>query len=82
MKAYKATLLIVDHDGIGEDEITTTLEVQRYPNRCISPDVIAVESADIGEWTDEHPLNHRSKRKAEVERLFPVVVTKGGMDEG
>ena len=72
MKVYKVTLLIVDHDALGSDDIATTLENARYPNRCISPDVMAIESRDIGEWRDDHPLNYRDKIKSEFERLFAV----------
>lgn len=69
MKAYKVVLLIVDHDGVG-DRISETIENQKFPNRCISPHVMSIESADIGLWDDDHPLNNTSKQKAEFERLF------------
>jgi hypothetical protein len=57
MKAYKVILLIVDHDDLGPEEIGTVLERQKYPNWCIYPRVQRIFGADIGEWTDEHPLN-------------------------
>ena len=57
MKAYKIEILIIDFDEVGADGITDVIENTRYPNRCISPDVKSVESADIGEWYDDHPLN-------------------------
>ncbi len=70
MKAYKVTLLIIDTDDIGGEEIRDVLEQARYPNHCISPSVKLVEERDIGEWSDEHPLNQRATAAAEYERLF------------
>lgn len=70
MKAYKLELLILDHDGLGDSGITSAIENAHYPNRCISPSVMKIESRDIGEWQDDNPLNFTSKKKAEYERLF------------
>ena len=72
MKAYKMTVLIIDHDGMGAEDIKATLENQRFLNHCISPNVKAVEEVDIGEWTDNHPLNRFDTADAEFERLFSV----------
>lgn len=69
VKAYRVTLLIVDHDGVG-DGIKDQIENVRYPNHCLSPKVMAVESAEIGEWHGDHPLNHRDKNVEEFKRLF------------
>ena len=57
MKAHIVTLTIVDHDDVGEDEIRIVIENTHYANRCIDPRVAAVETFDIGEWADDHPLN-------------------------
>ena len=35
MKAYVVSVLIVDHDNLGEDEIKNIIENTKYPNRCI-----------------------------------------------
>jgi hypothetical protein len=72
MKAYKVTLTIIDFDHIGEDEIKLVIEDTRYPNRCISPNVVNIESVDIGEWNDNHPLNNSRTCEAEWKRLFPT----------
>ncbi len=71
MKAYKVTLLIIDIDEIGAEEIKDVIENVHYPNRCISPDVAQIESAEIGEWYDDHPLNRTDTSTAEWKRLFP-----------
>ena len=71
MKAYKVEILIVDFDQCGAEEIRSVLEIARYPNRCIRPEVMKVTEADIGEWRDDHPLNLRAQTREEYERLFP-----------
>lgn len=70
MKVYKVELLIIDHDGLGEEQIREVLENERYSNDCISPNVKSIEVRDIGEWTDEHPLNKRSTADAVYKELF------------
>lgn len=69
MKAYRIELLVVDHDNVGDDMVTT-IEEARYPNRCINPQVMSIEARDIGEWDDDHPLNHGGKAPDEFKRLF------------
>lgn len=68
-KIYRVTLLIVDHDGIGEGNLKDILENARYPNRCISPDVMKIETREV-DWNDEHPLNYQHTQAEEFERLF------------
>lgn len=70
MKVHKITLYVVDHEGLGGSEVASTITNTRYPNDCIGPNVLSVETADIGAWSDEHPLNQRDKAKAEIDRLF------------
>lgn len=69
MKSYKVTLLINDHDEVG-DEIKNIIEDQKYPNYCIAPYVMDIQSVDIGEWSDDHPLNKHSTMKEEFNKLF------------
>lgn len=57
---YKIELCVIDHDDIGAESIRGVLENTRYPNRCIAPLVLTIEEKDIGEWYDEHPLNHHN----------------------
>ena len=71
MKAHVVTLTIIDFDDIGADEIKVIIENVHYPNRCISPDVVNIETADIGEWHDDHILNYKRTATAEWKRLFP-----------
>lgn len=75
-KVYKIELLIVDHDGIGSEEIKTILESSCYPNDCLSPSVQTIDEREI-EWTDDHPLNYQTTKNAEYKRLFGVKETGG-----
>ena len=70
MKVYKLEILVIDHDGLGSEAIRQTIENQKYPNYCISPHVKRIEERDIGEWSDDHPLNHRDRAQDEYRRLF------------
>lgn len=57
MKAHVVILTIIDHDNLGADGVKMEIENVRYPNDCLSPHVLKIETADIGEWSNEHPLN-------------------------
>jgi hypothetical protein len=70
MKVYKVELLIIDFDKLGPDEIKSEIENCNYLNDCISPKVKAIEERDIGEWSDDNPLNNRNTSDAEYKRLF------------
>jgi hypothetical protein len=70
MKVYKLEIMIIDFDGIGEDEMKSVLENANYPNDCISPDVMNVKCIDIGEWEDDNKLNFKDTRANEYKRLF------------
>lgn len=68
MKAYKLEILIIDFDGVGVD-IPEMIENAKYPNYCISPHVMSVKEADIGEWDEEHPLNKRVDNEKGISSL-------------
>ncbi len=69
MKAYKIELLVVDHDGVGDD-IPAYIESVNFPNDCIRPHVMRTQSVEIGPWSDDHPLNQRATMEIEYRRLF------------
>lgn len=66
MKAYRIEVLVIDHENVGEENIRSTIENVRY----INANVKSVESADIGDWDDDHPLNNRKTADEEYKRLF------------
>lgn len=78
VKVHKLEVLIVDHDGLGPDEIKQVLENARYPNHCMSPDVIRIETRQV-DWTDEHPLNStlEERWRPAYEALFAKGQTGG-----
>lgn len=69
MKVYKIELSIIDFDNLGPDGIKHALEDTRYPNDCIGPLIVSMDSRDI-EWTDEHLLNNIDTWKTEFTKLF------------
>ena len=70
MRIFKLEVMVIDFDEIGEKGIRSALHNARYPNRCISPEVMDAESVDIGEWDDGSPLNFPHTKDAEYKRLF------------
>lgn len=58
MRAYKLEVLVIDHDNVGLS-VKEMLEDANFPNDCISPKVMKIQIADIGEWSDDHPLNKK-----------------------
>jgi hypothetical protein len=75
-KVHKVTLLIVDSDGLGAEGVTEVLENARYPNDCIGPQVVEIDTREV-EWSDEHPLNAGHTWRAAFATLFstPKVIT-------
>jgi hypothetical protein len=69
MKVYKVELMIIDHDEVGED-IKSVIEDQKYPNYCIYPEVMDIKCREIGEWTDDHPLNDSETSLEFFKQLF------------
>lgn len=57
MKIHRVVLFVIDFDGLGAEGVRAEVARVRYPNDCVSPKVMSVETWDIGEWHDDHPLN-------------------------
>ena len=70
MKAYKVELLIIDHSNMSKDDIKNTIENTKYPNWCIYPEVKKIESRNIGEWHNNHPLNLKTDSDVVYKKLF------------
>ncbi len=68
-RVHKIILLVVDFDDLGADGVTQVLESTKYPNHCIHPDVMSIETREV-EWDDDHPLNKRDTHESAVEELF------------
>ena len=70
MQVHKLIVCVIDHDGLGADGVRQELENGRFANRCISPNVLEIKTADAGEWADEHPLNQHSTFASAFAELF------------
>lgn len=75
-KIHRVVLLIVDTDNLGADEVVEVLENARYPNHCIGPNVMAIQTREVL-WSDDHPLNHRDTQHKAFEELFDVSDQEG-----
>lgn len=64
-------LLFIDHDNVGPDEAVQLIEGARLPNHIDPGTIMSLEESDIGEWSDDHPLNDRGTKEAEFLKLFP-----------
>jgi len=73
-KIHKVTLLIVDHDDLGADGVKDVIENVHYPNHCIGPSVMQVDTREV-EWTDDHPLNKRDTWRATFASMFAGQLT-------
>jgi len=54
--AYKVVSTVLDFENMGKDEVIYEIENTRY---CMTK-VNTIESSEIEEWEDDHPLNHGS----------------------
>lgn len=72
MKAYLMTVLVIDFDNLGADEAKMELEAANYSNDCIAPMVLEIETKDIGQWADYHPLNFYDTDKLKYFKELPT----------
>lgn len=70
MQVHKVIITIIDLDEVGADEIVEVIENTHYPNRCINPHVFTIETVEIGEWNDDHPLNSTDNKEV-WKSIFP-----------
>jgi hypothetical protein len=70
MKVMRVEMFFIDFDEIGEDEAKSVIENTKYPNRCMYPEVKKVDVVDIGEWSNDHPLNNSKTCDEEYKRIF------------
>lgn len=66
MKVYKIELMVMNHENVSDKDIETILEDVRH----LYPTVVSMESKEIGEWTNDHPLNKHAEWKPIYNELF------------
>ena len=69
MKVHRVILLIIDTDDLGGDCVREVIESQLYPNHCIAPSVMQIDTRDV-EWSDDHPLNKRATVQKAFAEMF------------
>lgn len=73
MKVYKFEVMVVDFENLGAGQIKVELERSRY----LMANVMSVDSKEIGEWSDDHLLNHTDTMTDEFKRLFASTTDRG-----
>lgn len=68
-KVHRIVICVVDHDDVGANGVREVLENARYPNHCISPNVVAIDTRTV-EWSDDHLLNQKGRTKLAFAELF------------
>ena len=56
MKAHLITVLVIDHEDAGHESCAQLVAI----GGCVNAYPIETKTADIGEWSDDHPLNQTS----------------------
>lgn len=69
VKVHRIEPVVIDHDEMGADDVCAVLENARYPNRCIRPVVLSVDTREVN-WSDSHPLNQESTFEATYRKIF------------
>ena len=65
-KAFRVEIVVVDHENYGLECFKDNLRNMEF----YIPKITKSEEADIGEWSDEHPLNYRNVSKEVVDGYF------------
>ena len=65
-QVHLVTLMVVDTDDMGADEVRALLEHAKY----VSPSVLEIRTAEV-DWSDDHPLNKADGWERAVADLFP-----------
>jgi hypothetical protein len=68
-QVHKLVVMVVDHDDLGGTEVRDIIEHNRYPNHCMSPRVMLIDTREV-EWSDDHPLNRESTQEDGFDALF------------
>jgi len=82
MKVHKVTLMIIDFDKLGAQQVIAELENTSYANDCIYPRVMKIETVDIGEWENDNPLNFKATQDETFNKLFDGSKTSNSSSQG
>lgn len=65
-KAYKIELLVVDHESMKQEDIIYFVENIKY----LCSNVLSIQSKEIDDWDDDHPLNKLDTMKQTCKEMF------------
>lgn len=66
MKAHLITVLVIDFENAGSTACAELVATSRY----VHATTLTTDTADIGEWTDDHRLNRRDLPTEEALAYF------------
>ena len=66
MKAFKVEILVLDFEHMPEGDIVYFIESIKH----LYPKVTSIQSKEIGEWDDDHPLNRKDTAKQTYDDLW------------
>lgn len=69
VQVHRVVLMVIDHDRLGAAHVEAVLEHTRYPNHCIAPVAMSVDTCEV-DWDDKHPLNQFQTYSKAFEELF------------
>ena len=69
MIVYKLEVLVVDHEGVGAEQVCQAIE----NCDCSTSRIMSCVAMDVGEWHDDHALNKFETAEQEYQRLFNPV---------
>lgn len=68
-KVHAVLLMVVDHDDLGADRVADVIQNVRYPNHCIAPRVMRIDTKEV-DFSDEHPLNQSATSRRMFFEMF------------
>jgi hypothetical protein len=69
MKIYKIEGIILDQDVETIEDARSVIKSARYANHT-NVEILNIYEADIGEWSDDHPLNYDTTYLSEIKKIF------------
>jgi hypothetical protein len=66
-KVYRMTVLVIDHDNLGEENVHFTVE--KYA--ALDARVVSMDTKEVDD-IDEHPINHEETWENAYQRLFEL----------
>jgi len=67
MRVYKLEVMVMDFEGVGDNEIKLLIENAKYLNA----QVMGLQYTNV-DWHDDHPLNKCGTQARAYHDLFPI----------